>query len=159
AVLFASAVGHAEDDRVVYAERLFERGVELMKNDKCPEAIPNFLNSQQLDPSAAALMNLATCYARLGRNGTAWKTYRRAAAAAADEHNVELRDQAFKAMSMLSPSLTKLRLVPANEQEGITLRVNGEPIATDDRMPIPLDAGENIIEAVAPGREPWRRSV
>jgi hypothetical protein len=26
-------------------------------------------------------------------------------------------------------------------------------------MPIPLDPGENIIEALAPGREPWRRSV
>jgi hypothetical protein len=157
--LLVALPSRAEDDRAAYAERLFQRGVELMKNDDCPDAIPHFLNSQELDPSAAALMNLATCYARLGRNGTAWKTYRRAAAAAATEHNAELRDQAFKGMSTLSPSLTKLRLVPASADAGVSLRVNGEPVTNYDGMPIPLDPGENIIEALAPGREPWRRSV
>jgi hypothetical protein len=149
----------ADQDRAAYAEQLFQHGVRLMKDDNCPEAIPEFLTSQQLDPSAATLMNLATCYARVGRKAAAWKTYRQAAAAAAEEQNEQLRAKAFQAMSILSPLLTKLKLVPASQTAALSFRVNGEPIATNDGMPIPLDPGENVIEAVAPGHKPWRRSV
>jgi hypothetical protein len=62
-------------------------------------------------------------------------------------------------MSMLSPSLTKLRIVTTNPDETLALRVNGESIGDYDGVPIPLDPGESIVEAAAPGREPWRRSV
>lgn len=147
------------DERAAYAERLFLHGVELMKQDNCPAAVPEFLTSQDLDPSSATLVNLATCYARLGRRATAWKTYRRAATAAAHEGNEALRSRAFQAMSILSPSLTKLRIVSANPNTSLALRINGEPIGTYDGVPIPLDPGESIVEAAAPGREPWRRSV
>lgn len=149
----------SNEERAAYAERLFQHGVALMKDDDCPAAVPEFLTSQELDPSAATLVNLATCYARLGRRATAWKTYRRAATAAALEGNEALRNRAFHAMSVLSPSLTKLRIVTTNPNETLALRVNGEPIGEYDGVPIPLDPGESIVEAAAPGREPWRRSV
>jgi hypothetical protein len=149
----------SNEERVAYAERLFQHGVELMKDDDCPAAVPEFLTSQELDPSAATLVNLATCYARLGRRATAWKTYRRAATAAAVEGNEALRNRAFHAMSVLSPSLTKLRIVTTHPDEALALRVNGEAIGEYDGVPIPLDPGESIVEAAAPGREPWRRSV
>ena len=57
------------------AEALFQRGVELMKADHCSDAVPEFLKSQKLDASSATLLNLGTCYARLGRKATAFKTY------------------------------------------------------------------------------------
>jgi hypothetical protein len=149
----------AQDDRVAYADRLFSHGVELMKNDDCRAAVPEFVESQRLDPSAATLANLATCHARLGRRATAWKTYREAAALAAAEGNQTLRGQALSAMSRLSPTLTKLRIVPPSDTQALSLRLNGEPLEAYDGVPIPLDSGESVIEAFAPGREPWRRTV
>ncbi len=149
----------AQDDRVAYADRLFSHGVELMKNDDCRAAVPEFVESQRLDPSAATLANLATCHARLGRRATAWKTYREAAALAASEGNATLRGQALSAMSRLSPTLTKLRIVPPSDMQAISLRLNGEPLDAYDGVPIPLDSGESVIEAFAPGHEPWRRTV
>ncbi len=159
ALLFATPELHAQDDRVAYADRLFNHGVELMKNDNCSAAVPEFLDSQRLDPSAATLANLATCYARLGRRASAWKTYREAAALAASEGNPTLRGQALSAMSRLSPSLTKLRIVPPNDIQAVSLRLNGEPLDHYDGVPIPLDSGESVIEAFAPGHQPWRRTV
>lgn len=159
ALSFAAPCARAEDDRIAYADRLFSHGVELMKNDDCQAAVPEFLESQRLDPSAATLANLATCYARLGRRASAWKTYREAAARAGAEGNPTLRGQALSAMSRLSPTLTKLRIVPPADTQSISLRLNGEPLDAYDGVPIPLDSGESVIEAFAPGREPWRRTV
>src|SRR4051794_40964567 len=159
-LLCASSWARANDDgRAAYAEHLFQEAVQFMRKDKCPEAIPKFLSSQQLDPSAATLLNLGTCYARLGRTAAAWRTYRQAATAAASEKNDELKEQAFKAISILSPATTKLRIVAPRDSAPMSLTLNGEPLAPDEVFPIPLDPGENIIEAVAPGRVSWRRSV
>ena len=57
----------AQAENTTEADLHFQRAVELMKADNCTEAVPEFLSSQKLDPSAATLVNLATCHARLGR--------------------------------------------------------------------------------------------
>jgi serine/threonine-protein kinase len=141
------------------ADQHFQHAVELMKADNCTEAVPEFLTSQSLDPSAATLVNLATCQARLGRSATAWKTYQQAATLAATEKNEPLRERALQAMSILGPTLTKLQIVSNPATPPLSIRVNGEVLSAYDGRPIPLDPGESVIEAAAPGREPWRKSV
>ena len=130
-----------------------------MKSDRCPEAIPKFLSSQQLDPSAGTLVNLATCYARVGRTAAACRVYRQSAALADSEKNDSLKERASHAIAVLMPSVTKLRVVAPRNAAAMSLTLNGEPLTVDNGVPIPLDPGENIIEAAAPGRRPWRRSV
>ena len=89
------------------ADELFRQGVLLMKSDNCPEAIVQFQRSQELDPSGATLLNLATCYVRLGRTGSAWRAYRQAAEAAKSEGDDDLGERAFRAMSIIAPRLTQ----------------------------------------------------
>jgi tetratricopeptide (TPR) repeat protein len=146
-------------DRSVYAEYLFQEGVRLMREDHCSQAISKFQSSYRLDPTASSLMNLGTCYARLGRTATAWRTYRKAAAAADDEKDEELKEQAFKAITLLTPTLTNLRIVTPPGSAQLSLTLNGERLTAEEETSIPLDPGENIIEATAPGRTPWRRRV
>lgn len=141
------------------ADALFQHGVELMKADNCAEAVPEFLKSNTLDPSAATLLNLGTCYARLGRKATAWKTYQKAAAAADAERNAPLRERATQAMETLGPTLTRVQIVAPQGAERVSLRLNGEDLVNYDGLPIPLDPGQSVIEAIAPGKEPWRRTV
>lgn len=145
--------------RETYAEQLFQDGVQLMKDDKCPQAVPKFLHSQQLDPSAGTLANLATCYVRLGRTASAWRAYRQALEAADKENDQEVRQRVLKAISILDPRLTKLRLISSRATVPLSITLNGEPLAPDEAFPVPLDPGENVIEAVAPGRKPWRHKV
>jgi hypothetical protein len=145
--------------RAEYADQLFQEGVQLMKNDDCPQAISKFATSQKLDSSAATLINLGTCYAKVGRTASAWNTYHRAVDAAVGEGSDELRDQALKTLSMLAPTLTRLKVVPPRGSSALSLTLNGEPIPNDDGLPVPLDPGLNIVEATAPGRQPWRQAI
>ncbi len=148
----------AQGEGATQADQHFRRAVELMKADNCTEAVPEFLTSHKLDPSAATLVNLATCHARLGRSATAWKTYQQAAELAATEKNEPLRERALQAMSIIGPTLTKLQII-SNSSARLSIRVNGEELEAYNGLPIPLDPGESVVEAAAPGREPWRKSV
>lgn len=159
ALLGSPSFVRAEDDRTAYADYLFKQGVELMKKGDCAAAVPKFLSSFRLDPAAASLMNVATCYTKDGRTGSAWRTYRKAASLAEAEHDAELQAQAAEALSKLDPTLTKLKLITTNKTDPVSLTLNGESIPIEDGMPIPLDPGDNVIEAYAPGHQPWRRTV
>src|SRR5271156_1769624 len=66
----------------VAAEALFEEGRRLVAAGSFADACPKFADSERLDPSGGALLNLASCYEKLGRSATAWVTYREAASAA-----------------------------------------------------------------------------
>jgi hypothetical protein len=153
------SVARADDGgRAEYADHLFHEGVELMKEHNCPQAIPKFVASQQLDPKAATVANLGSCYEKVGRSASAWYKYREGATLATTEGNLSLRDQILGAIATLTPTLTRLRVIPPRGTSAPSITLNGEPLA-DDGMPIALDPGENIIEASAPGRQPWRRSL
>jgi hypothetical protein len=149
----------ADEASATEADTRFQRAVELMKADDCAEAVPEFLKSQALESSAATLLNLGTCYARLGRKATAWKTYQKAAVAAQAEKDDALHERALQAMKILGPTLTKVQIVTPQGSQPLSLRLNGEELVNYDGLPIPLDPGESVIEAAAPGREPWRHSV
>lgn len=148
-------LGHAEDSPQDRAQVLFNEGLRLMQSDHCQDALAFFSESQSSDPAAATLANLATCYARLGKTGSAYSTYRLAARAAILENKPELRKRTDQAALALAPTLTQVRIMA----RGVGLpeiRINGQ-LVDDVRMPIPLDPGENIIEATAPGQGTWRR--
>jgi hypothetical protein len=158
--LFLSAsIARADDDRQAYADYLFKEGVRLMKNNDCPAAIPKLLSSYRLDPAAASLMNVGTCYAKMGRTASAWRAYGKAASLAEAEQDTALRTQALEAIAVLDPTLTKLKIVTLGKTRPLSLTLNGEALAADDVAPVPLDPGENVIEAFAPGHESWRRTV
>jgi hypothetical protein len=159
AMMLATAHARADEAPASEAELLFQHGVELMKADDCANAIPEFLKSNALDASAATLLNVGTCYARLGRKATAWKAYQRASVAALSENDAPLRERALQAMAILGPTLTKVQIVTPKDSTPLSLRINGETLSDYDGLPIPLDPGQSVIEAAAPGREPWRRTV
>lgn len=138
------------------AQQLFDEGLRLMQSNHCQDAISFFLESENADPAAATLANLATCYARLGKTGSAYSMYKLAARTAILENKPDLQKQADLAASKLAPSLTRLRVVALGNSGLPEIKINGNAVE-DVRTPIPLDPGENIIEATAPGHETWRR--
>lgn len=148
----------ADETPAEQATTLFNEALQLMQSDHCQDAVPMFVESQRLDPAAATLANLATCYVRLGKTGSAYETYRAAARAAILENKPELRKKTDKAAADLNPLLTRLRVVPVGSGELPEIRINGQ-LVEDVRNPVPLDPGETLIEATAPGHAPWRRTV
>lgn len=145
-------------EREAQAEREFQAGLELMRGDRCREAIKHFAVSQELDSSAAALVNTAICYERIGKTAAAWRTFVEAVNASVLEGSSELRNQADAALRKLGPILTRVRVVTAPSERSHRVWINGEPVR-DYSEPIPVDPGETVIEVTAPGRRRWRVTV
>lgn len=145
------------------AEALFDEARRLLKEGNYAQACPKFRDSQELDPGVGTLLNLALCYKQAGRLASAWGTYREAAAEARTQGQTEREELARTEAAGLEVRLTRLRLVlppEAKEIDGLELLHNGDSLVQSLwEMPIPVDAGEHLIEARAPGTETSRITV
>src|SRR5262245_35365409 len=67
------------------AESLFDRGLQLMRDGKYPEACSQLEQSQSIERGIGTLLYLGECYEKLGRTASAWATFREASSAARAE--------------------------------------------------------------------------
>lgn len=156
----AAADGAPEDEAP--ATTLFKEARALLEAGKVSEACPKLVESQRLHPAGGTLLNLAVCHERDGKTATAWTEFREARAIAVRDgrdERIELADEHLKA---LEPKLSKLVIVVPHDVD-----VPAMEVRVDERAVlrpawgtgIALDPGEHVIEAVAPGKEPWRTQV
>jgi len=158
-VLAASASAQNSTDKVA-AEALFEEGRRLVASGSFAEACPKFADSQRLDPSPGTLLNLASCYEKVGRTATAWATYREAASAANAAGRTEYVATAQRHAEALAPRLARLTVQVEHPLAGLQISRDGvriDPAAWS--LPIPIDPGNHTIEATAPGYKAWASSV
>jgi hypothetical protein len=143
----------------VAAEALFEEGRKLVAQGKYAEACPKFADSQKIDPSPATLLNLANCYEKLGRNASAWATYKEAASAASAANRQDYVATAQKHADALAPKLTRVTLAADKPVDGMEIKRDGAVVSRSEwATAIPLDPGKHTIEASAPGKKPWSSS-
>src|SRR5262245_43999718 len=113
AALIAVPSAQAQSNKVA-AEALFEEGRRLMSEGKIADACPKFADSQSLDASPGTLLNLASCYEKLGMTASAWGTYREAASLAAASGRTDLVAVGQKHAESLGPKLSRLSIVVTN---------------------------------------------
>ncbi len=147
-------------DNKATAEALFSEGRTLASAGNCEEAIPKFQASQKLDPGIGTLLNLAECFEKVGRTASAWAEYREViplARAAGSKEREELATQKAKA---LEPKLSRLSIKVAGDAAGVTITRDGEPVqAAELGVAIPVDPGKHVIEASAPDKQPFSKTV
>jgi hypothetical protein len=155
-----SRVALAQTTDVVAAEAMFEEGRKLVLQGKYGEACPKFADSQRLDPSPGTLLNLASCWEKLGRSATAWATYRAAASAANAAGRKDYVATAQKHAEALAPKLAHVTLNVPQGIDGLVVKRDGQPItAAEWGLAIPVDVGSHPVEASAPGYKGWVSSV
>jgi hypothetical protein len=154
------AVAHPRDSAA--AEALFEEARRLADAGKYAEACPKFAESNRLDPGVGVLMYLGACYERLGRVASAWAAFREAREGAATQGRADRVTTAEERIRALEPRLPRLRIdVP------VDANISGLAIARDELpvneatwgTPIPVDPGNHVVTATAPGYEPWETQV
>ncbi|HYQ15411.1 MAG TPA: tetratricopeptide repeat protein, partial [Polyangiaceae bacterium] len=134
-----------------------------MTTGKYTEACPKFEASQQLDPGLGTMLNLAECYEKTGRTASAWAEYREAiplARAAGSKARLDLATERAQALQDRLSTLT-IRAI-SGEDDDAHLEVRRDGVAVQQAelgAPIPVDPGEHVVEAVAPGRQPWSSKV
>jgi hypothetical protein len=145
------------------AEALFNQGRDLMTAGKFVDACPKFEASQRLDPGLGTMLNLAECYEKTGRTASAWAEYREAIPLARAAGSKARQDLASERAQALQERLSTLTIrAMSGDDVGAHLEVRRDGVALQEAelgSPIPVDPGEHVIEAVAPGKRPWTSKV
>jgi hypothetical protein len=142
------------------AEHLFREGRQLLANGQTAEACDKFAESQRLEPSSGALLNLARCHADAGMTATAWVEYVEAAHFARSHDRLQQAGEAELRAAELQPRLTRLRIEVDARTPGVVVTRNGEPLGPSDlHVPLIVDPGSQVIRATARGYAEWTATV
>lgn len=160
--LHGGAQGKSGGNRAA-AEALFNQGRDLMTAGKFAEACPKFEASQQLDPGLGTMLNLAECYEKTGRTASAWAEYREAiplARASGSKARQDLATERAQALQERLSTLTIRAMSGEDSNAHLEIRRDGVALqAAELGAPIPVDPGEHVVEAVAPGKQPWSSKI
>ena len=142
------------------AEALFAEGRKLMQAERYGEACPKFEASERLDPGTGTELNLDECYEKVGQTASAWASFRQAAASARAAGSTDREELARSRATALESRLSRLKISVAASIDGLEVRRDGTRVeAAEFGSALPIDPGKHTIEASAPGREKWSKTV
>jgi hypothetical protein len=153
----AAAQGAQGASNEAAAEALFTEGRALIDAGRVEEGCKKLEASHALDPGTGTLIHLGDCDERLGRTASAWARFRDATSRAARDGRRDWEAVARTRAAELEPKLAKLRVdAPA----GVTVRRDGNEIpAAALGSALPIDPGDHVLTASAPGKKPWTTRV
>lgn len=142
------------------AGALLKEGTALMGEGKLAEACPKLEESQKLSPSAATLLEVASCHEKQGKIATAWQEFIDAEAEARKAGNKRLQTDAKGRSARLELRIPRLTLKVAAAADGLEVKIDGAPVDRSSfNQPSPIDPGEHKVTASAPGKKPWEGAV
>ncbi len=163
-LLAATNVALADDpatprvDNRARAQQLFDSALVDAEAGRFAAACPKFQASQDADPKPSTLLNLASCYEKNGQTASAWGAFREAEGLARKAGRADWETTARARAEALEPKLLRLTVqVPeASRVPGLVVTRDGTRVSMGELgVGIPVDAGEHVIAASAPGRAPW----
>jgi tetratricopeptide (TPR) repeat protein len=160
AVILAGALAlparaHAQTDPEA-AEALFLAGRDAMDRKDYAAACPKFAESDRLDPSSGARINLADCEEKLGRVAAAWRHWQEAIELIPS--NDPRLPGVMKRRSDVEKRVPRVTLkssapLPAS---AVVLRDGVEVGIGALEVPLPLDPGAHTVIVRAPGHKDWK---
>jgi hypothetical protein len=159
----ARAHGQATADEKVAAEALFDEGKRLLTDGQLGPACEKLEQSQRIDRAVGTLLYLAECYEKSGRSASAWATFREASSAARASGQADRARIGQERAARIEPRLVRLTIQVENENaavDGFQVKRRGELVPKALwGVPVPVDPGEQLIEATAPGYQPYSQRV
>jgi hypothetical protein len=149
---------HAGPNEVATAEALFQQARQLMKEGQFSQACPKLAESQRLDPAVGTLLYLAECYEKNGQTASAWATFELAAAEGRKDNQAEREKIAKERAQQLVGRLSHLTIVvpAAAKVVGLTIRRDDIDVGAPSwDTALPVDPGQHVVQASAPGKKPW----
>jgi hypothetical protein len=158
AIVLRSAPALAGDEAA--AEALFLEAKRLAAEGKLAEACPKFAESNRLDRGAGTLIHLADCYEKNHQTASAWATFKDAASAAQGLGRADWQKLATQRAAALEPKLAKLTIKVQDPAEKIEVTRDGSATSQASwGTPIPVDVGNHVVAASAPGRKAFKTTV
>lgn len=161
-----SGIGQARADPSAadraLATALFKEGRTLMVGGRGPEACPKLEESHRLDPSGGTILNLALCHEQQGALARSWSEFNEAIAFARRDGRRDREDAAASHARALEPRLSKLTIIVPQPARIAGLRIERDgrelgPASWSTAMPV--DGGDHVVRATAPGRRAFSTKV
>jgi hypothetical protein len=164
AVAPGSARAQATADQRAAAQALFDDARKLMADKRYADACPKLEESQHLDPGVGTLLNLADCQVHTGKTATAWTNFLEAAYQAKAIGQTKRENTARARAAALEPKLSRITILAvlggSAGGTGLTIKRDGEVVAASlVGTAVPVDPGEHVVSASAPGRQSWESKV
>ncbi len=153
------ARAEATADQRAEAQALFDDARRLMADKRFADACPKLEESQRLDPGLGTLLNLAECQAQVGKTASAWANFLEAAFQAKAAGQAKRENTARTRAAALEPRLSRLTIlaVPGAKVE---IKRDGAVVTSSlFGTAVPVDPGEHVVSASAPGKTPWESKV
>jgi hypothetical protein len=146
---------------VAAAQALFERGRELMAEQRVAEACPLFEESQRLEAGIGTQYNLASCYEAAGRFASAYTLFLDVAAAARARGQAQRAEVAKSRAEAVEPKVSRIVIeVAAEQRTALTVERDGSVVGPPQwGLAVPVDPGQHEIRAHGPGFVPWTSVV
>ncbi|NVB77056.1 MAG: hypothetical protein HOV81_01555 [Kofleriaceae bacterium] len=141
------------------AAAMFDDGDRLMKEGKLSEACDAFEGSNKLEPRAGTMIRLGECREQNKQLASAWSAYKDSLTRVKDPKKKAI---AQAKVSELEPKLSYLTInVPdASKLSGLAITRNDKAVdAVLWNRSVPVNGGELVIVARAPGRADWTTTV
>jgi len=151
-----SSPAHAQN---ASAEALFVEGGRLMADGKLAQACEAFEASNRAEPRAGTLIRLGDCRKQGDQLASAWSAYKDALIRVKDDRK---RKIATAKAAALEPRLSHLTISVSDDSriEGLVIVYDGrsfDPVLWNRALPV--DGGEHVIAARAPGHEDWQTTA
>lgn len=141
-------------------DALFDEGNKLMDAGRNAEACPLFERSLALDPSLGTRLNLAICWEKVGRLGSAYRMLRDVATVAHDTGKTKREETAVEHLTAIRKRASFATITLADEPSaGVVVRIDGRDVTSTDYAFVPLDPGEHQVEAIAARKKPFQSVV
>jgi hypothetical protein len=159
-LLSVSAATARAQDSSGAVEALFQEGKRLKDEGKFAEACPKFLASYNLEIRLGTLLNLADCYEKNNQLASAWARFVEARTLASRSGETARVEFASKHADALEPKLSKLTLNAPKPSPGTAITLDGVTVDPGAfGVAVAVDAGRHVIDASAPGKQPWKGEV
>jgi serine/threonine-protein kinase len=160
-IQLAATTVWAQEGNKAAAEALFSAGRDLMAQGKFNEACTKFEGSQKLDAGLGTLLYLADCYERANRLASAWATFKEAESIAMGRNDQSRSQVAKERYTKLEPRLSKVVIKVADGNDPQTVvKHHGHVVSRESLgIALPVDVGDQAVEASAPGRKTWTATV
>jgi len=146
----------AKTENQIKASELFNEARKLVQAGDYKQACPKFEQSANLNLGIGVQFNLADCWEHVGRSASAQALFVGVAASARAAGQAERAQVAQARADALEPRLVRLLIDVKSTDQGLIVRKNH--IIVEPKVwgaATPIDAGEYLIEATAPGKKDW----
>ncbi len=169
ALLALAAVGvlHAAPARAdgtgstALAQELYDDAKAAMARADYAVACQKFAESHRLDPATGGtLLNLAACHEKMGLTATAWAEFEEAQQLARHFGRADREKLAHDRIEKLRPRVSRMTVHVADDAAGVVaISVDGMGIGRAAWGSIPVDPGDHMVKAEAPGKLAYSHSI